>query len=472
MKKINLFAILFFCALCSISFGCKNKATTSVNSQETPKPSGKILLLSDIHFNPFYDVDIVSKLVKADYKEWEKIFDASGDSSRGVYGIDLYYPLLKSAVKAMGEVNNKPDFIIITGDFISHNFEASFTTYTGITNTDTLHRFIEKTVSFVAWQIEKQYPNTPILPVLGNNDDFCGDYHIEPNGPFLKFFAQRWQPILQKMQGAKNFVNTFSTGGYYAVAMPWDSSQVFIGINSVFFSENYSNVCGSIPATNAGWEQLKWLQETLQTCEAQNQKVWMAYHIPPGINVYSSSHGKTTNCSQNVVPMWETKYNDSFMRLVKRYQKTINAGFAGHTHMDDFRVIEDNGTPVSFIHITPAVSPIFSNNPGFQEISWNAADMTIDNNVTYFYKGIEVAGDNRWLPEYDFNKTYNVKGINTITLNQIWNLMGTDTTVRDKYLKLYPVDNPTQKPSPWKAYWCGISKQTEKEFAACYCNTK
>ena len=40
--------------------------------------------------------------------------------------------------------------------------------------------------------------------------------------------------------------------------------------------------------------------------------------------------------------------------------------FAGHTHMDDFRVIGTPKVPLVVNKLVPSVSPIFKNNPAFQ----------------------------------------------------------------------------------------------------------
>src|ERR1700738_4121808 len=45
--------------------------------------------------------------------------------------------------------------------------------------------FVRKTMQFVALQLATTFPDTPILPALGNNDEVCGDYRLQPDGPFL-----------------------------------------------------------------------------------------------------------------------------------------------------------------------------------------------------------------------------------------------------------------------------------------------
>lgn len=479
MKKNYLPAAILIAVAATCFWGCKNTNSGGNNADSTQentqtetqstKPKGKALLISDVHFNPFYDTAIVSQLIAAEYTDWEGIFEKSTVTSYGAYSQDTYYPLLKSSFEQMQNIDKNPDFIVITGDFISHNFEEVYSSITQINNTDSFKKFIIKTESFIAQQLEKIYPNTPILPVLGNNDGFCGDYNIEANGAFLSFFARLWLPRLQNAYNKKEFETSFAKGGYYAIGLPWDSTQVFIGLNSVFFSPSHfsgkhTNYCGGKPSMSAGWEQLQWLQQTLENCKAQNKKVWLAYHIPPGMDIYNSR-----NCGK-LTPMWLAGFNDSFLNIIRQYSGSIVANFAGHTHMDDFRVMENNGAPISFIHITPSISPVNGNNPAIQEIVWKPADMTLENNITHYFKGIEVVGNNTWLPEYNFNTTYGEQGINMNTLNSVTNKIFNNTdSARGKYFKFYEVDKTSTVPNDWRAYWCGLNKLTEKEYKACYC---
>ena len=430
-------------------------------------PGGKLLIMSDIHFNPFCDPGIVNTLVQTDYTGWQSLFESSGDTSFGNYGADTYYRLFKSGLQAMQSRNGHPDMIIINGDFLCHDFGTTFSLQTGIQSQDSINSFIRKTTSFVCMMLRQYFPNAPVLPVLGNNDDYCGDYRIQRAGPFLSFFATQFQPMLHLMQ-SRNFTTTFSKGGYYMATMPWDSTQVFIGLNSIFFSPKYANACNPTDTVDAGWEQFAWLRSTLTTCAAQGKKVWLSFHIPPGIDVYSSNN-MGGPCESNAVGMWKEAYNDSFIALVNQFSSTITTSMAGHTHMDDFRLLGTGNMVTSFIHITPAVSPIFGNNPSFQEITWDTHRMQFLNSVTYQFNGIGSPGKSNWEPEYDYAKTYGVTAIDATNLTSVWKRIGEDATVRNEYLKYYYVNHPGTTPSPWKAYWCGIRYLTLMGFPKCNC---
>lgn len=389
-----------------------NAQTQAVKSHTAPhkraavaKASGHFLLMSDIHFDPFSNPEIVPQLVSTDISGWRSLFESSGNNSYGAYHSDTYFELFKSGLEAMRAANNKPDMIIINGDFLCHSFLNQFNA-SGLPTNDSIDPFIRKTAAFVFSMINEYFPNTPVLPVLGNNDSYCGDYAVQCPGPFLNFFASECIPALHDMK-RYDFTGTFQKGGYYKVVMPWDTSEVFIGLNTIPFSPKYQNGCDANFQTdpNAGWDEFSWLRSTLAACASGGKKVWLSYHIPPGMDIYASIKYGATG-------MWGGAYNDSFIALMNQYSNIIKANFAGHTHMDEFRLVCNNSSQaVSFVHVTPAISPVFGNDPAFQEVAWDPKLMELRDIVTYKFKGFDIFGNNKWSPEYDFDTTYNVPGI-------------------------------------------------------------
>jgi len=430
---------------------------------QTP-PTGKFLIISDIHFNPFCYPDVVQQLTKTNYTGWQSVFESSTNKTYGNYSADTYYELFISGLKAMQAQNPHPDMIIINGDFLSHEFGSAYVNTTHDFSQDSLKPFINNTISFVFMMLEKHFPNTPVLPVLGNNDDYCGDYHIQPNGDFLSFFGKQVQPLLDDMV-QYDFMNTFSKGGYYKVSMPWDSTNVFIALNTIFYSNSYSN-CNASDTSNPGWEEMAWLEKTLARCAARGQKVWLSYHIPPGMDIYKSSK---MPCGTGAEGMWRQDYNDAFIALVNKYRRTIKGNFAGHTHMDEFRLFSDSNGTTSYIHITPAISPLFGNNPAFVEVTWKPDRMRLLNSVTYRFGGLEPGGSDTWKAEYNYGQTYGIKSITTKNLTKLWTKMGTDPSYQTDYSKYYFVNNPGKHITPWRSFWCGARYLTLAEFTDCNC---
>ncbi len=139
----------------------------------------RFLTFSDLHFDPFYDTNLIRPLINSDYQKWNDIFLSSEQKQVSSYGKDSNFPLLISALEDMKSRIPGPDFIIITGDFMAHNFNENFIKYSGTANTDSLNLFIKKNMQFVTWTILKYFPQTQIFPALGNDDADCGNYMVD-----------------------------------------------------------------------------------------------------------------------------------------------------------------------------------------------------------------------------------------------------------------------------------------------------
>src|SRR5256885_15867828 len=79
------------------------------------------------------------------------------------------------------------------------------------------------------------------------------------------------------------------------------------------------------------------LEAELAEAREARERVGLVYHIPPGIDGYATL--RRGSCPGAMIPMWDQAHAAAFLALLKRYAGTVTASFAGHTHMDDFRLI-------------------------------------------------------------------------------------------------------------------------------------
>jgi sphingomyelin phosphodiesterase acid-like 3 len=466
-----VFALFFLFGLTFFTTGCGNGNDEPIkNGQDSCSVTGKFFTLSDIHFDPFYDTSLVMQLVNADAKEWKKIFESSSLKDYGVYGKDANFNLMTSAFEAMHKVNSKPDFIVITGDFLSHKFQHTFDTITGIKTTGALENFITKTIQFIAKELMEKFPGTPIYPVLGNNDDFCGDYMIQPHDPFLPVFSKAWASALNSIKGENTFAKSVDSTGYYMASLPGFPNHVIIGMNSIFFSAKDSSTCLGMDTTS-GHVEMNWLNQTLASCQQKNMKVWLTCHIPPGVNVKSTAKDLDKNPGDcKIKMMWKEDYNNEFLALENQYSSVIVGGLAGHTHMDDFRVVSDtSGKPISFFHINPSISPIDSNNAGFQLFTYDPASMVMLNYKTYEFQGLEKPNDPTWEEEYDYHDTYLANELSGQAFYNIWQTFSSDKKMREKYQHFYGGGSTKSEAKPWKYFGCGLDNMTQQGFENCSC---
>src|SRR5207244_12743148 len=92
----------------------------------------------------------------------------------------------------------RPAFVPLPGDFLAHNFRREFDAAAADHSDAAYRRFVRKTMQFVALQLTTTFPDTPILPALGNNDAVCGDYRLQPDGSFLADTS----PIVRTLVGS------------------------------------------------------------------------------------------------------------------------------------------------------------------------------------------------------------------------------------------------------------------------------
>ena len=464
-----------------------NRDTGKRGGGEIADSSSRFLALSDIHFDPFYDPALFDSLAANDPAEWKRIFESSAITGLGSYGADANYPLLRSSLQKMKSTIAKPDFIIIAGDFLTHDFQQKYESGAGITSSQDaaqnyagLHDFIARTMTFLKLMVEETYPGVPVFSALGNNDAYCSDYMVQPNGDFLAMLADLWRPMLHVGDTA-GFDGTFKAGGYYSVASPKDTNLRIIVANTIFMSNQYNlgrhgcTCSGVTPGVNTkpGTDQLAWLDRELAEVRREGKKAWIIQHIPPGADTYNSLKSLGShNCIGNPELDMDTAFSRLYIECVRKYADVIAANFAGHYHRDDFRLIPDAAgkNMQSFMLYLPSIGPNNYNNPGFKVVDYNPADgMLRDYKVYYADLGGASGTGSAWSTEYGFGKTYEVKEISTASLADVYGELDTNRQMQIDYLRFYPVAYNPVPLSKFKAYWCIMGHVTAEGIKQCSC---
>jgi hypothetical protein len=431
-------------------------------------------LISDIHFDPFYDGALFEQLEAQPVENWAGILEKSQPPGFNRLGTDSNYALLKSSLDEATRRMPSPDFILYPGDFLAHLWQTKYDALakqSHLAAPQPYRAFTSKSVRFLANEFQRRFPNTPILTTLGNDDSYCGDYMITPHGPFLKMFAETWAPLLGPDVDRPAFHATFSQAGHYTLKVPRTKNLRLIVLNSIFFSVNYDNVCGTSTQTPA-LDQLRWVSSVLDQARTAGETVWLLTHIPPGLNGYSTA--ESVRQGGPAVTFWQPELTSGFLQLVRQHQSKVHIAIVGHTHMDDFRVIRLEGKPVFLSKISPAISPIYGNNPGFQIYQYDRETGTIQNFQTYYLTNLTTggnptaAGDGIWSLEYDFRETYGFSVLDPRTAMQLADRIGTDTATQQNYIKFYSVSAaPEINAQTIDAYRCAIFNVTPPEFQMC-----
>lgn len=435
---------------------------------------GTVVSLSDIHFNPFYDNTLVGRLIESDYRKWKAIFSSSNVRGYGGYSADTNFNLLNSALDNAQRISPRPDFIIISGDFLAHGLHSTYVSLSGSKDPAALASFIDKTIAFITLMISERFPNTPVYPALGNNDSYCGNYQIEPSGQFLARTAQTWKSLIKGTSNVDSFLRSFPVNGSYVISVPGSRGHRLIVLNTVLLSRNYVNSCGN-PQSNPAQDELVWFEAQLQKASAARERVWLLYHILPGIDVFATVDGRLFD---NPTLNFTGSYNQQFLDLLSRYSSTIANSFVGHTHMDSFQLIGQGMAKkaTSMVTITPSISPVYGNNPGFKVFTYDRQSAGLLDYSTYYLNlgasNAKTIFRESWSKEYSFSTTYRHSSIDPLSLQATYLLMPIDFYWSlTSYSTFYNVSNtasPVINQMNWPAYWCGIGYLTAAQYTKCY----
>jgi len=443
------------------------KAVIRSLSQETG--TGIFLSITDIHFDPYADTSIVKDLNNNPVSAWPKIFANAGDDDASPYGVDAGYVLASSAVKAASNLTRNYDFILYSGDYLSHDFRATYNQLVGGTSQE-FNQFAIKTMRYVSYLLSSQFNGVPIYGTLGNNDAICGDYMISPKSPLLMGIAPQWSDLSQQPDAFTDF----TMGGFYKVKHPVVTNHDIIVLNNIFWSNDYRDSCET-SVEHPGDAMMAWLEWQLYQSNYRGRTTTLLMHVPPGINAYSSSKG-WANCQDSIQPFWQDRYTTSFLNLLQNYNGVITNGFTGHTHMDNFRVISvPQGNAKLPLHVTPAVSPIFSNNPAFKVVQYDTSNAAILNSLTFVVSNLEQASQGqplKWKIEYVATSAYNLPDLSARSLTTLASDIVSSETTRNTFMSYYAAQTPKGGPMTeqnWHAFACAQTNITKTDFANCYC---
>ncbi|MGA8877096.1 MAG: metallophosphoesterase, partial [Candidatus Korobacteraceae bacterium] len=451
-----------------------------------PRSKNTFLIVSDIHFNPMADTSLVVKLAAADPDQWETIFAQSKNTAFSQYGEDTNWWLLQSSLDAMHVTIPHPAFIMTNGDMLAHHFPQTFVNITHDEDREDYRKFVRKTIEFLSLEFRKRYPDTAILVTPGNNDDECGNYSIYATGAFLHDTAE----VARKLaHGDDEFIGSWEALGSYDIPNPAFHGLRIISLNTIFLSalykaQNFNQGCETVPST-AATDLLTWLESRLVSARQAHEKVWLMFHIPPGIDSYTTMHkyqallkGKPNAndeklCLSAIVPMWVPKWTGEFDKLLEKYQDVIVASFAGHTHSDDFRVINPSAKEPQFVLISAAISPVYNQNPSFRLVRFAKDGSLVDNTVYYLTNLLFASGTTpgEWKREYTFSEQWKLPRLDGASLAALYNRIQSQQSTGDEWLRLYNVSSSAAylPANPLEGFACAIEGLDADAYGSCYC---
>jgi sphingomyelin phosphodiesterase acid-like 3 len=437
----------------------------------------KFLVITDIHFNPFADDLLFAALQASPATKWPGIFEKGAGKDFPPRYSDSNFALLESSIDDASKRIPRPDFVLYGGDFLAHEWQKKYDDAaekaglpSHLEDPAAYRAFTTKTLELVTGMLRRSFPKAPLFATLGNNDSFCGDYQLEPNGKFLGQFARIWAPLIGIPRGREK---SLARGGYYSAPLPGLYRTRLVVLNTVFFSSDYENSCGCSTQTPA-LDELRWLADTLRDAARKGENVWLLMHIPPGISSYGTE--KSFERKGSAVTAWQRELTSGFAELAVKYRERLRIAFAGHTHMDDYRVIRLEDPALLLTKIVPAISRIFGNDPGYQVYRLGSSSKA--NGLDFETFRLANLSENssstgNWEKEYEFSDAYGFDPLGIETVTGLAQALADDPDIRKLYTSYYPVEGEPQfDKDTFNIYRCAILNLTSSEFNRCYSGEK
>ena len=248
---------------------------------------------------------------------YDKLYKEHGDSKKfchgkgggamrfGDYDCESNKELFLSAIDAMADLNPRPEFILWTGDSSPHWHNSKAPDWTYIYNAE----------KYLAKSIQKRFPDTIIIPVLGNHDAFMPDNFTE-NDLDLKsgYKSEQYIDFLENSGWKKiitdsNAQSLFGVCGFYDTYLPKLNLRIMALNTNLYYR---SNLTDKDPCS-----QLSWLESRLILSKRANEKVLITGHVPPGyferhfIGAFFTNKGGSSA-------------NDVFVKIINNYSDIVS----------------------------------------------------------------------------------------------------------------------------------------------------
>jgi hypothetical protein len=205
--------------------------------------------------------------------------------------------------------------------------------------------------------------------------------------------------------------------------------------------------------------QFTWLSTQLAAAKRAGQKVWIVMHVPLGAYIpgTTESGGQLTA----VAMMWYEAYQTNFLNILAEYPGLITFALAGHTHMDEYRIL----SPEVVLDITPGISPVFGNDPAYKIF-------TVDNSTfaPVDYQSIKypmAAAPNTFSDYYQFTQEYSLPAFSNPSLATLFPELAANSATQALFRSCYYSGSASQSAITtlnWPAYWSCVGNVSELAF--------
>lgn len=398
------------------------RAQGAMHARTNVSTARPIVMLSDIHFDPFHDPGKFKQLQAAPVSRWVSILNAPPTSGQAkqfaemqsacnASGVDTDWALLQSSLAAARERQPSPLFVTLSGDLTVHQFSCRFHRMDPNGSDAASIDFAVKTASFVALELKHTFPQSPVYIALGNNDSSCGDYRESPGSQYFHGMAHA---VAAEAGSAAHgeILREFPYQGDYDIPLPGPMQHTrLIVLQDIFQSSNYS-ACNGKPDPSAARQQIQWLAGRLALARAHGEHVWVMSHIPPGVFVYQTIKAHRNVCGGQAPEMFYS--SEGLTDTLQKYAGTVRLVIMGHTHDDELRLLKPAGAVLAGsgshevpVKLVPSITPLHGNYPAFITGKVNPQTATLMD-YTVFIASNKTGIGTQWKTEYTWSKAYDL----------------------------------------------------------------
>jgi sphingomyelin phosphodiesterase acid-like 3 len=469
MTRLSRRTFIEFASLAGAGFigGCGGATNmTGANNFSVP-------VFSDVHFQPYINpflpgnaalnpatvapnMALVAQLDAADISGWPAIFQGSANaanSTPSAPGADTNYALLTLALTSIKQNLGSSPAVLFTGDFLGHGLDQLYSLYSANKTSASAAAFVDKTLKFVLQQIRVAVGAVPVYFVLGNCDSYTG---YGPDSTFLANNAEQLYALALNGTGnQQDVISSMTNGGYYSVE-PAGMNLMIIALNTFALSP------GVTPDPTMIADQFTWFDAQLAKASQVGKKVWLLMHAPPGAD--EGTTGQPANDNGQITTatmMWTAANQVTFLDIIKKYPGAIAMSLAGHTHMDEFRLM----SPGNALAITAGISAFFGNNPAYKVFAMDGLSL-----APFDYAAVNcnlLERPSVFSSYYTFSQAYGLNGPLATSLAELFPALLASSTAKQRYQGAFRSGNNTSTPitaTNWPVYWCGIGYMDQQEF--------
>jgi sphingomyelin phosphodiesterase acid-like 3 len=460
-------------------------ATVPCFSKSAPSATVPVLMVSDIHFEPFWDPGKAAQLAAKPESDWTEILASAASPEREAQfdaiqqacharGSDTSYPLFASSLKAIKTEGAGAKFMTVSGDLISHSFSCKFARVFPNAKPGDYRIFVEKTIKFVLGSLRGAVPGARVYASLGNNDSDCGDYQLDAGSSFLHDLDKVFTadvPALDLQEAHADF----AIGGNYSSTLPkpFGDTRLLV-LDDLFMAHKYQTCAGESDLSEAT-RQTAWLRTQLESARQAKERVWVMAHIPPG----ADAHGTVTKVKDLCGGQEPTMFlsSDDLPNALAPYGDVVALAIFAHTHMDEMRLLVPTDTPNPDhsvpVKLVSSISPVDGNNS-----SITVAQVDPHTGTMVDYRVIAASNqtgvDTTWSEEYDYANAYGEPAFTDTVLATLIGEFRADTGAKSPfsqaYLHNYFVGDRSSELAPyWPIATCGLINMSADSFRACAC---